>query len=380
MKLLKKNPLLSLFNEFAVDSPLPSNINYTYNIGSLLALVLGIQILTGIFLAMHYTPNIDYAFNSVEHICRDVNYGWLIRYAHANGASFFFICVYLHIGRGLFYGSYSKPRIGLWYVGVIIYLIMMGIFCPKWSFDVEFYFLSLVPIEPSRFIQSHTKSLQRIGPHNFSFLSILISGLLGDWWGTLIKGKELPSVRFYLEQSNKNATYLNHMNRLIFKLGYCESCNTQIIRKKVNGQDLTFLRFNTFTFTSLMWVYEGFYHKVNGKLIKKIPSFLPEFLTPEGLAIWIMEDGSRQMKQGVSIATNSFTLDEVLFLADILKVKYDLKCTVVNTGTKNQWRISIWKESMDKLGNLISPYLVPDMTYKIKGYYQMYYSPIKQIM
>jgi hypothetical protein len=129
-----------------------------------------------------------------------------------------------------------------------------------------------------------------------------------------------------------------------------------------------------------MWVYEGFYHKVNGKLIKKIPSFLPEFLTPEGLAIWIMEDGSRQMKQGVSIATNSFTLDEVLFLADILKVKYDLKCTVVNTGTKNQWRISIWKESMDKLGNLISPYLVPDMTYKIKGYYQMYYSPIKQIM
>jgi len=126
MKLLKKNPVLSLFNEFAVDSPLPSNINYTYNFGSLLALVLGIQILTGIFLAMHYTPNIDYAFNSVEHICRDVNYGWLIRYAHANGASFFFICVYIHIGRGLYYGSYSKPRVGLWYVGVIIYLIMMG--------------------------------------------------------------------------------------------------------------------------------------------------------------------------------------------------------------------------------------------------------------
>jgi group I intron endonuclease len=126
MKLLKKNPILSLFNEFAVDSPLPSNINYLYNFGSLLALVLGIQILTGIFLAMHYTPNIDYAFNSVEHICRDVNYGWLIRYAHANGASFFFICVYIHIGRGLYYGSYSKPRIGLWYVGVIIYFIMMG--------------------------------------------------------------------------------------------------------------------------------------------------------------------------------------------------------------------------------------------------------------
>jgi len=95
MKLLKKNPILSLFNEFAVDSPLPSNINYLYGFGSLLALVLGLQILTGVFLAMHYTPNIDYAFNSIEHICRDVNYGWLLRYAHSNGASFFFyMCLY----------------------------------------------------------------------------------------------------------------------------------------------------------------------------------------------------------------------------------------------------------------------------------------------
>jgi len=126
MKLLKKNPVLSIFNEFMVDSPLPSNINYLYGFGSLLGAVLGLQILTGIFLAMHYTPNIDYAFNSVEHICRDVNYGWLLRYAHSNGASFFFICVYIHIGRGLYYGSYNKPRIGLWYVGVIIYFIMMG--------------------------------------------------------------------------------------------------------------------------------------------------------------------------------------------------------------------------------------------------------------
>jgi ubiquinol-cytochrome c reductase cytochrome b subunit len=134
MKIIKKNPILFLANEFAIDSPLPSNINYLYGFGSLLALVLGIQILTGLFLAMHYTPNIDYAFNSVEHIMRDVNYGWLIRYAHSNGASFFFICVYIHIGRGLYYGSYTKPRIGLWVVGVIIYFIMMGMNCPKWFF------------------------------------------------------------------------------------------------------------------------------------------------------------------------------------------------------------------------------------------------------
>jgi hypothetical protein len=160
------------------------------------------------------------------------------------------------------------------------------------------------------------------------------------------------------------------MNRLVYQLGYSKSETPQIIIKKVNGKNETFLRFNTFTFTSLMWVYDGFYHKINGKLTKKIPSFLPEFLTPQGLAMWIMEDGSRQIKQGVNIATNSFTLDETLFLADILKTKYDLKCTVIKTGVENQWRISIWKESMNKLGNLISPYLVPDMTYKIQGHYQ----------
>lgn len=127
MRLFKKDPILALANEMAIDSPQPSNINYLFNFGSLLVLVLVIQILTGVFLAMHYTPNIDYAFNSVEHIMRDVNYGWLVRYSHSNGASFFFICVYIHIARGLYYGSYTKPRVGLWTVGVIIYLLMTAI-------------------------------------------------------------------------------------------------------------------------------------------------------------------------------------------------------------------------------------------------------------
>jgi len=125
-KIYKTHPLLSLVNEFAVDSPLPSNINYIYNFGSLLTLVLVIQILTGIFLAMHYTPSLTSAFDSVEHIMRDVNSGWLIRYAHANGASFFFVCVYIHIGRGLYYGSYTQPRMWLWNVGIIIYFLMVG--------------------------------------------------------------------------------------------------------------------------------------------------------------------------------------------------------------------------------------------------------------
>jgi len=126
MRLLKKNTLLGLVNSYMVDSPQPANLSYAWNFGSLLATCLGIQIVTGIILAMHYTPNVDLAFVSVEHIMRDVNYGWMIRYIHANVASFFFIFVYLHIGRGMYYGSYKSPRVLPWSIGVIILVLMMG--------------------------------------------------------------------------------------------------------------------------------------------------------------------------------------------------------------------------------------------------------------
>ncbi len=127
MRTLKTHVLLRLVNSYIVDSPQPANISYLWNFGSLLAVCLIIQILTGAFLAMHYTPNVDLAFNSVEHIMRDVNNGWLIRYTHANVASFFFIFVYMHIGRGLYYSSYKSPRVLVWSIGVIILVLMMAI-------------------------------------------------------------------------------------------------------------------------------------------------------------------------------------------------------------------------------------------------------------
>ena len=127
MRLLKSHSLLRLFNSYVVDSPQPSNMSYLWNFGSLLATCLVIQILTGCFLAMHYQPHVDFAFNSVEHIMRDVNNGWLIRYTHANVASFFFIFVYGHIGRNIYYGSYKSPRILVWSIGVIILILMMAI-------------------------------------------------------------------------------------------------------------------------------------------------------------------------------------------------------------------------------------------------------------
>nr|AXS64997.1 cytochrome b [Cerambycidae sp. 2 KM-2017] len=122
--LRKESPVLKILNNSLVDLPTPSNISTLWNFGSLLGLCLGIQIITGIFLAMHYCPNVDMAFNSVAHICRDVNYGWLIRTLHANGASFFFICLYIHIGRGIYYSSYYLKE--TWMIGVTIFFVVMG--------------------------------------------------------------------------------------------------------------------------------------------------------------------------------------------------------------------------------------------------------------
>jgi len=121
-----KDTLLSFVDSHIINYPTPVNLNYMWSFGSTAGICLVIQILTGIFLAMHYTPHIDFAFNSVEHIMRDVNNGWVLRYAHANGASMFFIVVYCHIFRGLYYGSYMRPRGLLWISGVLIFLVMMA--------------------------------------------------------------------------------------------------------------------------------------------------------------------------------------------------------------------------------------------------------------
>lgn len=127
MRFLKSNPIFSLLNSYLVDSPQPANISYMWNFGSLLGICLLIQILTGVFLAMHYTPNVDLAFISVEHIMRDVNSGWFLRYTHANVASFFFLFLYFHTARGLYYSSYKTPRVLLWSIGVIILILTMAI-------------------------------------------------------------------------------------------------------------------------------------------------------------------------------------------------------------------------------------------------------------
>nr|QMQ98445.1 cytochrome b [Metschnikowia sp. UWOPS 12.619.2] len=126
MTIRKSNPYLALANSYLMDSPQPSSMNYWWNVGSLLGLCLVMQMASGTFTAMHYSSNLELAFNSVEHMMRDVNGGWTIRYMHANGASFFFICMYLHMGKALYYGSYKSPRVLVWSMGVMMFILTMA--------------------------------------------------------------------------------------------------------------------------------------------------------------------------------------------------------------------------------------------------------------
>ncbi len=151
MRILKSHPILKMVNSYMIDSPQPSNISYLWNFGSLLAFCLVIQIVTGVTLAMHYNPSVLEAFNSVEHIMRDVNNGWLIRYLHSNTASAFFFLVYLHIGRGLYYGSYRAPRTLVWIIGTIIFILMMAtaflgyLHSPKWfGLNLNFSYFTII--------------------------------------------------------------------------------------------------------------------------------------------------------------------------------------------------------------------------------------------
>ena len=381
MRILKTNPILTIVNSYLVDSPQPSTISYLWNFGSLLGLCLVAQIVSGILLAMHYQGSASFAFASVEHIMRDVNDGWLIRMCHANIASFFFIAVYLHISRGLYYGSYRSPRIGVWVIGTIIFFLMMAIIkIKKWPKrmlinnikNIDNFYISNLS-----FTKNRVKAIYRIGPHNIDVLSVLICGMLGDWWVDKLNNQYGFSVRFHIEQSIYNSAYIHHLTNLFNNWGYSSYLVPKLVKKPKakNNKQLNHLsmdrwfnyRLTLYTFSSLVWIYDSFYIKVKDKTIKRIPHWIEEYITPIGLAHWIMQDGSKVKGGGITIATNSFTHEECLFLNKILFKKFNIKSTAI-ISAPNQWRIYIWKESMIHLASIVKPYIINEMKYKFIGY------------
>lgn len=323
------------------------------------------------------------AFNSVEHIMKDVNNGWLIRYIHANGASFFFIFVYLHIGRGLYYGSYRSPRTLLWSIGVVIFIQMMAkVNWPNWQIknqgnimeQIENYYI----YAQIAFIKPNQRAIKRIGPHNKEVLNQIIWGLLGDWWCDRIPSKKKYSFRFQIDQEYKHKEYMLWLTKWFYLRGYCASIKPKTITR---GTRKT-LRLTLFTFTNLDWIYNAFYKNkpikgatssllckgvsdVTYKKIKTMPRLIEEFQTPASQAALIMQDGSRQKGQGISIATNCFTYEECVFLATLLASTYNLKTSVVSAGVQNQWKVTIWKESMPKINKLLKEHIIGNMERKI---------------
>ena len=382
MRIFKSHPILKLINSYLIDSPQPSNLSYLWNFGSLLATCLVIQIVTGITLAMHYNPSVNEAFNSVEHIMRDVNNGWLIRYLHSNTASAFFFLVYLHIGRGLYYGSYKAPRTLVWTIGTFIFILMMataflGYVLPYgqmslWGFLLKpqmFKYLFLFAIllllinyfslDLHNIKKTRLRGIYRIGPHNKEIIDILVGSLLGDAHAE--KKTNGAGTRIYFYQENKHIEYILWLHKKLSDFNYCNSeIPKTSTRLGIDGKLRKIARFSTWTYTSLNWIHDIFYdHKK-----KIVPYNISEYLTPLSLAIWIMDDGSKSGK-GLKLSRNCFSYNDCLIIVKALADNFGLKASIISAGSSNRYCIYIWKESMNHLRNIVSQYILPGMKHKI---------------
>lgn len=204
-----------------------------------------------------------------------------------------------------------------------------------------------------------TKAINRIGPHNKEVLSIIFGSLLGD--GHAEKRLTGVGTRITFYQESSHIEYLLYLHSLLSNLGYC---NTKIpiigTRLGFGGKVRKTIRFATWTYTSFNWIHELWY--INGK--KRIPLNIKDYLTPLALAIWIMDDGSKVGK-GLKFSTNSFTYKDCLVLVNALSDIFSIKSSIQGAGAKDQYIIYIWKESMDDLRKIVSPYIIPEMKYKI---------------
>lgn len=360
MRLLKTNILLKIFNNYLFDSKLPLNINYFYNYGSLLGLFLVIQILTGIFLAMYYQPNITNAFNSVEYIMREVNYGWLIRYIHANSASLFFLVVYLHIARAFLYQSYMKKF--TWNIGIIILLMMiitafLGyslVFgsMALWAIGL-WLILSSVLLSVININWDKLKSSQRIGPHDNDVLSVIVGCLLSS--SDLISKREGTILNIKL--FSKHREYILWIHDFFANRNYCNFIFPKLIELK-SSKGYNYLQYlhSTYKYKSLNFLYNLFYS--NNKKI--IPNTMEELLTPLALAIWIQNDGGVYLS-GLRIYSYDIKVNDLRYLISIIKKLYNIDAKLQENT------LYFPKKSMKILSKLVKPHMIPCMYYKLNG-------------
>lgn len=348
MRPLKQNPVLRVASELLIDSPLPSNLSYNWNFGSLLGLNLVIMIVSGVTLAMHYTPHVDLAFQSVEHIMRDVHSGWLIRLVHANGASIFFILTYLHVARGLYQGSYRSPRGALWAVGVVILILMMATaflgYVLPWGGDT---------LAPDR---STTLSLRApVGPLAPDFTAFLTGSLLGD--GHI--ARHGPSARLEVKQGDRNIAYLHWLHRFLAERGWTSPTLPPLHSAVGPGNRITFYaRSRTYASRLLLPLREDWTDPVTGR--KRLPAELT--LPPLTFAIWVQDDGGAHAS-GMTLSTQGFTVAEADRLAALLTATYGVP---VHRWLRTAGPVLyLPKRSLETVRPLLLPHLVATMRYKV---------------
>ncbi len=315
-----------------------------------------------------------------------VNGGWLIRYMHANGASFFFICLYLHIGKALYYGSYKSPRTLVWVIGVIIFIATMATafmgYClvygqmSHWgklliASNVIIISIYLIYIFINKYIISKKCTLRK-EVTNFheawpfkdsSIIEIIYGSLLGDAHAERRKESKGTRITFYQEGSHDD--YLLYLHSLIANLGFCNTNVPKITtRLSKNGKLRKIIRFSTWTYDQFNHIHSLWYSS-NGR--KRLPSNLDKYLSPLALSIWIMDDGGK-IGSGLKLATNNFTLKEVEYLILLLKNIYNIDSTMHKTGSDNQYNVYIISHSMPTLVNIVKPYIIPSMKYKFGKY------------
>lgn len=311
---------------------------------------------------------------------RDVNAGWLIRYIHANGASFFFICLYIHIGKALYYGSYKTPRVLVWSVGVVIFILtiataFMG-YClvygqmSHWGkFIASNVFIIIIYIYTKYKIYKKCTSRKDVINFNETWpfkdttiIEIIYGSLLGDAHAEKRSQGKGTRISFYQEKSHDD--YLLYLHSLIANLGFCNTNIPKIYtRLGKKGKIRKVIRFSTWTYTQFNYIHDAWY----SNNIKILPYNLSNYLTPLALSIWIMDDGCK-INNSLKLCTNNFTLDENEYLIYILKNKYNINATIHKTGVKNQYNIYISIDSMPILVKLVKPYIIPSMKYKFGKY------------
>ena len=249
--------------------------------------------------------------------------------------------------------------------------------CLKWFIfntpfcnESDLNFIILLPVNklnyPIRSFFTGKISIERIGPHNLNIISIIIGSLLGD--GHLEKRAQGLGTRIKFEQSSDNVEYLMWFHNYLSERGYCNTNKPKLkerIRK--NGTVYYHYSINSFTFSSLNWMHDMFYRKIENKYIKIIPDNIEQFLTPISLAIWYMDDGSK-LGKGAKIATNCFTKIELLNLCQILKNKFNITVTVHSGGINKGYTLYIWASSMATFSHIIKPYVLPSLYYKLGNY------------